>query len=87
MVELAAEFGAAAGITLDENLDAVGHVEVVDHAGSVVETTFDARAGVRPEVDVDVRHPEFGGRVEFRLHAIERFLPEVIFRRTEVDEI
>jgi len=44
--ELAAELGAAAGVGLDEDGDAVGDVEFVQRAGGVVEAALDAGAGV-----------------------------------------
>jgi len=75
VLELATE-RASARVALDQDRDAVGHVDVVDHRRRVVEPALDARPPVRAEVDVDVRNPERVGRVDLLLHRVERLLAE-----------
>ncbi len=87
MFEVPAEFRPAPGVALDEDGDALGDVEFVQRAGGVVEAAFDARAGVRAEVDVDVFDAEFVRGVHFGLHAGDGFRPEVVLRGAEVDEV
>ena len=87
MLELAAEFGAAAGVALDQDFDAIGDVERVDDADSVLNPAVDARASVGAEVDVDVLDVETVGGVDLLLHGVAAFLAEPLLGRTEIHEI
>ena len=85
--ELAAEFRPGPGVGLDQDGHVRGDVEFVQRAGGVVQAAVDARAGVGPEVDVDVLDPESVGGVDLLLHRVDGLLAEVLFGRTEVDQI
>ena len=59
----------------------------VERALRFVPAAVHARAGVRAEVDVDVRNVEFVGRIDLLLHAVDGLRAEVVLRRAEVHEV